>query len=71
MEKRGMQTNRPKNKKVNVYVLHPRDNIDRLYVSRKERGRRHASIKDYVDAQSNGLKNYIEKNKKKIIHGRK
>ena len=31
-------------------ALHPRDNVDRLYVSRKERGRGLTSIEDSVDA---------------------
>ena len=31
-------------------VLHPRDDVARLYVSRKERGRGFANIKDSVDA---------------------
>ena len=31
-------------------VLHPRDDIDRLNVSRIEGGRGHASIEDSVDA---------------------
>ena len=31
-------------------VLNPRDDIDRLYVSRKEGGRGLASIEDSVDA---------------------
>ena len=34
-------------------ALHPRDDVDRLYVSRKEGGRGLASIEDSVD--------YIEK----------
>ena len=31
-------------------ALHPRDNVDRLYVLRKEGGRGLASIEDSVDA---------------------
>ena len=31
-------------------ALHPRDDVDRLYVSRKEGGRGFASIEDTVDA---------------------
>ena len=31
-------------------ALHPRDDVDRLYVSRKEGGRGFASIEDSVDA---------------------
>ena len=40
--------------------LHPRDDVDRLYVSWKEGGRRLASIEDSVDASIQRLKNYIE-----------
>ena len=41
-------------------ALHPRDDIDRLYVSRNEEGRGLASIEDSVDA-SVQLEDYIEK----------
>ena len=30
-------------------ALHPRDDVERLYVSRKERGKGFASIEDSVD----------------------
>ena len=43
-------------------VLHPRDDVDRLYVSRKEGGRGLASIEDSVDASIQRLEDYIEKN---------
>ena len=39
-------------------ALHPRDDVDRLYVSRKEGGRGLASIEDTVDAS---IQDYIEK----------
>ena len=41
-------------------ALHSRDDVDRLYVSRKERGRGLANIEDSVDA-SIQLEDYIEK----------
>ena len=41
--------------------LHPRDDVDRLYVSRKEAGRGLASIEDSVDASIQRLKDYIQK----------
>ena len=31
-------------------ALHPRDDVDRLYVSRREGGRGFASIEDSIDA---------------------
>ena len=42
-------------------ALHPRDNVDRLYVSRKERGRGLASNEDSVDASIQRLEDYIQK----------
>ena len=45
-------------------ALHPRDDIERLYVSRKKEGRGLASIEDYVDASIQGLENYMKRAKK-------
>ena len=42
-------------------ALHPRDDVDRLYVSRKEGGRGLASTEDSVDASIQQLEDYIEK----------
>ena len=42
-------------------ALHPKDYVDRLYASRKEGGRRLASIEDSVDALIQRLVDYIEK----------
>ena len=42
-------------------ALHPRDDVDRLYVSRKEGGRGLDSIEDSVDASIQRLKDYIQK----------
>ena len=42
-------------------ALHPRDNVDRLYVSRKEEGRGLGSIEDSVDASIQQLKDYVQK----------
>ena len=41
-------------------ALHPRDNVDRQYVSRKEGGRGLASIEDSVDASMQQLEDYIQ-----------
>ena len=41
--------------------LHPRDDVERLYVSRKEGGRGFASIEDSVDASIQRLEVYIQK----------
>ena len=48
-------------------ALHPRDDIDRLYVSRKEGGRGLASIEDSVDASIQQLEDYIEKHEGGLI----
>ena len=42
-------------------ALHPRDDVDKLYVSRKEGRRGLASIDDNVDASIKRLEDYIEK----------
>ena len=48
-------------------ALHPRDDIDRQYVSRKEGGRRFASIEDSVDASIQRLEDYTGKNEGGLI----
>ena len=48
-------------------ALHPRDDVDRLYVSRKEGARGRASIEDSVDASIQWLENYIEKHERGLI----
>ena len=42
-------------------ALHPRDDVDRLYVPRKERGRVLANIEYSVDTSIQRLEDYIEK----------
>ena len=48
-------------------ALHPRDDVDRLYGSRKEGGRGLASIEDNVDASIQRLEDYIEKHEWGLI----
>ena len=48
-------------------ALHPRDDIDRLYLYRKEGGRGLASIEDTVDASIQRLGDYIEKYERGLI----
>ena len=48
-------------------ALHPRDDVDRLYVSRKEGGRGHVSIEDTVDASIQQLEVYQEKDERRLI----
>ena len=40
-------------------ALHPRDDVERLYVPRKEGGRGFASIEDSVDTSIQRLEDYI------------
>ena len=42
-------------------ALHPSDDVDKLYVSRKEGGRRLASIQDSVDSAIQRLGDFIKK----------
>ena len=44
-------------------ALHPRDDVERLYVSRKKGERGVASIEDRVDASIKRLEDYIENTK--------
>ena len=48
-------------------ALHPRDDVDILYVSRKEGGRGLASIEDSVDTSIQRLEDYIEKHEGELI----
>ena len=48
-------------------ALHTRDDVDRLYVSRKEGGRGLASIEDSVDASIQRFEDYIEKHERGLI----
>ena len=48
-------------------VLHPRDDVNRLYVSRREGGRGLASIEDSVDTSILRLKDYIQKHGGRLI----
>ena len=48
-------------------ALHPRDDVDRLFVSRKEGGRELASIEDNFDASTQRLEDYIEKYERELI----
>ena len=70
MNYKGAQINGPKDKKVGKLMtmhkaLHLRDDVDRLYVSRKESGKWLSRIEDCVDAST--LEDYIKKSKKRLI----
>ena len=48
-------------------ALHPRDNVDGLYVSRKGVGRGLASIEDSIEAAIQRLEDNIEKHERELI----
>ena len=48
-------------------ALHPRDEVERLYVSRKEGGRALARIEDIVDASIQRFEEYIQKHEGGLI----
>ena len=48
-------------------ALYPRDDVDRLYVSKKEGGRGLASIEDSVDVSIQWLEDYIEKHERGLF----
>ena len=48
-------------------ALHPREDVDRPYVSRKEGGRGLTRIEDSADASIQRLADYIEKRKGGLI----
>ena len=48
-------------------VLHPRDDVDRLYVSRNEGGRELTSLEFSVDAWIQRHEGYIEKQEGRLI----
>ena len=48
-------------------ILHPRDDVERLYESRKEEGRGLASIKDRFYAPIQRLDDYIQKRGERLI----
>ena len=48
-------------------ALHPRDNVDRRYVPRKEGGRERASVEDSVDTSIQRLEDYIEKHERGLV----
>ena len=48
-------------------ALHPRDDVDRLYVPRKEGGRGLACIEDSVDTAIQRLEDYTEEHERGLI----
>ena len=48
-------------------AIHPRDDMDRLYMSRKVQRRRLARIENSVDALIQGVEEYIKKSKERLF----
>ena len=48
-------------------ALHPREDVDRFHMSRKERGRGLTSIQDSIDASIQRLENKIRKHGRRLI----
>ena len=48
-------------------ALHLRDDIDRLYMSRKEGGIRLTSVEDYMNASIRGLTDSIKRTKERLL----
>ena len=67
--KEESKNNWPENKKTDEDAegLHPKDDTDKLHVSRKEGGRRLASIQDRVDVSIQRIEDYIHKHGGKLI----
>ena len=64
MDKRRTQKNGPMDKKIDDNA---QDDTDILHVSRKVRGRGLISIEENVDSSIRGFKDYIQKNKERLI----
>ena len=47
-------------------ALNLRDDMNKLYITRKEEGRRHASVEYSMGAATHELEEYINKSKKRI-----
>ena len=62
MDEKWTQKNGRQDKKIDLQGFTPRDDIDRIYTSRKKGGRGPTSIKNCVDASIQGLEDYIKKN---------
>ena len=52
-------------------AFHPKDDVDRLYVGRKDAGRGLISIEECAENSVLGLREYVEKSNEKIIRAAK
>ena len=64
----GKDIDRKTRKLFSIYgALHPKSDIDRLYVPRKQGGRGLISIEDYVELAVRGLEVYIHGSEERLI----
>ena len=49
--------------------LHPKSDVDRLYVKRKEEGRDSISVERYIREEENSLKFYVANSEENLIRG--
>ena len=48
-------------------AVHPKSNVDRLYISRNEGGRGLFSIEDTIETSKTGLKSYVQESKERLL----
>ena len=48
-------------------VLHPKSNVDRLYIPRKEGGRGLQGVKETVKVTNLGLENYVKQSRERLL----
>ena len=48
-------------------ALHPKSDVDRLYIPRKEGGRGLTSIENYVELATRGLEVYVHGSEERLI----
>ena len=52
-------------------VLHPKSNVDRLYISRNEGGRGLLSVEDTIETSKIGLERYVQESKERLLSAAK
>ena len=48
-------------------ALHPKSNVDRLYIPRKEGGRGLQGVKETVKVTNLGLENYVKQSRERLL----
>ena len=49
-------------------ALHPKSNVDRLYITRKEDGRRLKGVEEIVNLTNLGLENYMKASRERLLN---